>query len=314
MIPVRAELMTTTLTFVKQTLVKQILTEGEKFVMTIFNAVKFADQGVYDVVNNLSSLAARFLFAPIEETSYQMFCKLIDRRKRASDQESGCLQQAHQLLCTLVRGVTLLGAMIFVFGFNFAQLALLIYAGRDFALGSGAFVLLRWQTLYILIIAINGVTESFTLACMNQSQLDSFNKILVALSVLLTSSTLLLTPHFSSLGFTMANSLNMFCRILHSIHFISKSLQSSPASGSSVGSLFPDPVLIIFLIPVFLVLRASEEMFCCSSYAGTSFHVLIGGCLFLSFLYLVNTRERDLVQYLTGTLFPKSITKRGKRD
>lgn len=312
--PVRSELKSTTLTFVKQTIVKQVLTEGEKFVMTIFDAVRFADQGVYDVVSNLSSLAARFLFAPIEETSYQMFCKYIDRGRRASDQEAGCLNQAQQLLCTLVRGVTLLGAMIFVFGFNFAQLSLLIYAGRDFAVASGASHLLRWQCLYVLIIAINGITESFTIACMNQRQLDSFNRILVTLSVLLTGSTLLLTPHFSSMGFVMANSLNMFCRILHSIRFITQYFrQSSAGNGFSVRSLFPDPVLVPVLVVMFIMLRGSEEMLCCTSYAATSCHVLFGASLLLSLLYLFYCRERKLVQFFARTLFTHS-TQSTKRD
>ena len=33
--------------------------------MTVFNVVSFAEQGVFDVVSNLGSLVARFLFMPI---------------------------------------------------------------------------------------------------------------------------------------------------------------------------------------------------------------------------------------------------------
>lgn len=33
--------------------------------MTIFNVVTFAEQGVFDVISNLGSLVARFLFLPI---------------------------------------------------------------------------------------------------------------------------------------------------------------------------------------------------------------------------------------------------------
>lgn len=299
----------------KQTVVKQVLTEGEKFVMSIFTIVKFADQGVYDVVNNLSSLAARFLFAPIEETSYQMFCKYIDRQKEASDQEAGCLHQAQQLLCTLVRGVTLLGAMIFVFGFNFAQLSLLIYAGRGFATGTTAFILMRWQCLYILIIAVNGVTESFAMACMSQRRLDTFNWFLVLLSISLTTSSVFLIRLFSSLGFIIANCFNMLIRILHSIHFIRQYLkQSSTASGFSIKSLFPEPILIFALIPVFILLRASEERLCCQSLSDTLLHIGLGCCLFLSYLYLIYCREKQLVQYVEQTLFSKSGKILEKRD
>lgn len=57
----------------------QVLTEGERYVMTLFNILSFAEQGVFDVVNNLGSLAARFLFRPIEESAYFYFSQLIHR-------------------------------------------------------------------------------------------------------------------------------------------------------------------------------------------------------------------------------------------
>jgi len=35
--------------------------------------------GVYDIVNNLGSLAARFIFQPIEESGYLFFSQLLTR-------------------------------------------------------------------------------------------------------------------------------------------------------------------------------------------------------------------------------------------
>lgn len=65
--------------FLKQGFMKQILTDGERYVMTFFNTLKFDQQGVYDVVNNLGSLAARFLFKPVETASYFYFSQLVQR-------------------------------------------------------------------------------------------------------------------------------------------------------------------------------------------------------------------------------------------
>lgn len=48
--------------FFKHGIVKQLLTEGEKYMMTFFDALSFAQQGLYDVVNSLGSLIPRFLF------------------------------------------------------------------------------------------------------------------------------------------------------------------------------------------------------------------------------------------------------------
>ena len=302
----RSSLAATTLSFLTQTAGKQLLSEGEKFVMTLFDVVKFADQGIYDVVNNLSSLAARFLLSPIEETSYQTFCKYIDRSRCARDQEPGCLAKAGQLLASLVRGVSLVGALIFVFGFNFAHLSLLIYAGADFAAAAG--VLLRWQSLYILIIAINGVTESFVVACMHQRQLNTFNGFLALLSLILVSASVLLTPRFSTLGFVIANCIHMLFRILHSCHFISKYFQQSVEADSRfrLRSCVPDPLVLASLALAFALLRGSEEMFCCSSLTGAVTHVALGSCLLLLLTCLVHHRERALVRFFADTLSSKS--------
>lgn len=48
--------------FFLQSLLKNVLTEGERYVMTFFGVLSFEQQGVYDVVNNLGALVARFLF------------------------------------------------------------------------------------------------------------------------------------------------------------------------------------------------------------------------------------------------------------
>ncbi|NXS10196.1 RFT1 protein, partial [Neodrepanis coruscans] len=76
-----------TWSFFKQSFLKQILTEGERYVMTFLNVLNFGDQGVYDIVNNLGSLVARFVFMPIEESFYVFFAKVLERGKAVKDQK-----------------------------------------------------------------------------------------------------------------------------------------------------------------------------------------------------------------------------------
>lgn len=52
-------MMILSLSFGKQCVVKQVLTEGERYVMTVSPVLTFREQATYDVVNNLGSLAAR---------------------------------------------------------------------------------------------------------------------------------------------------------------------------------------------------------------------------------------------------------------
>ena len=56
-----------------------MLGEGEKYILKFKESL--LDQGVYSIVNNLASLIARILFAPIEEIAHTYFAKLIDSSK-----------------------------------------------------------------------------------------------------------------------------------------------------------------------------------------------------------------------------------------
>ena len=47
--------------------------------MTFFNILTFTQQGVYDVVNNLSALIPRLLYQPLEESFYTYFAGLLNR-------------------------------------------------------------------------------------------------------------------------------------------------------------------------------------------------------------------------------------------
>ena len=52
---------------------------GERYIMTFFDMLSFGDQGIYDTINNLGSLAARFIFFPIEESTYLFFSQTLER-------------------------------------------------------------------------------------------------------------------------------------------------------------------------------------------------------------------------------------------
>lgn len=76
-----------TWSFFKQSFLKQILTEGERYVMTFLNVLSFGEQGVYDIVNNLGSMVARFIFLPIEESFYVFFAKVLERGRDVRSQK-----------------------------------------------------------------------------------------------------------------------------------------------------------------------------------------------------------------------------------
>uniref|UniRef100_W5NB09 Protein RFT1 homolog n=1 Tax=Lepisosteus oculatus TaxID=7918 RepID=W5NB09_LEPOC len=162
-----------TWSFFKQSFLKQILTEGERYVMTFLNVLDFGDQGVYDIVNNLGSLVARFLFLPIEESFYIFFAKVLERGKTARQQRQEDVAVAADVLECLLKLVLLIGLIITVFGHAYSHLALDIYGGSLLSSGTAPGpTLLRCYCGYVLLLAVNGVTECFTFAAMSKEEVD----------------------------------------------------------------------------------------------------------------------------------------------
>ena len=67
--------------------------------MTITGVLSFGDQGIYDVINNIGSLAARFILQPIEESAYFLFSQLLKRGVLAKDQGKVGPGEALYLYC-----------------------------------------------------------------------------------------------------------------------------------------------------------------------------------------------------------------------
>ena len=122
--------------FYKQSLLKQFLSEGERYVMTVFNILNFGQQGVFDVVNNLGSLAARLLFMPIEESYYTFFSQILGR-ETAKNQKLESIKSSSEALSVVLKFVSLVGFIILVFGYSYSTMLLHLYGGTILSLGEG---------------------------------------------------------------------------------------------------------------------------------------------------------------------------------
>ena len=78
----------------------------------------------------------------------------------------------------ILKLVLLVAMVILTFGYAYSYLALDIYGGSVLSEGGGA-TLLRWYCVYVLLLAINGVTECFVFAAMSQGQVDRYVHVCV---------------------------------------------------------------------------------------------------------------------------------------
>ncbi|XP_037654169.1 protein RFT1 homolog [Choloepus didactylus] len=295
-----------TWSFFKQSFLKQILTEGERYVMTFLNVLNFGDQGVYDIVNNLGSLVARLIFQPIEESFYIFFAKVLEREKDASLQKQEDVAVAAVVLESLLKLALLAGLIITVFGFAYAQLALDIYGGAMLSAGSGP-VLLRSYCLYVLLLAINGVTECFTFAAMNKEEVDRYNFTMLALSSSFLVFSYLLTRWCGSVGFIFANCFNMSIRITQSLRFIHHYYRESPYR--PLAGLHLSPVVLGAFALSAGITGVSEVFLCCDQgWPARLAHIVVGAfCLGVTVGTALLT-ETKLVYFLRTQLGVSRLT------
>ena len=145
----------------------------------------------------------------------------------------------------------LIGLVIVLFGFNYSQLALLLYGGREFARRKATEVM-QCQCFYMAIIAVDGVTETFTFAIMSQTELNRFNYLLVVLSLLFLASSFLLVTIIGLPGFVLAVSIQMLARIAFSFNLIRKRLRRT----LSMNEVLPGRLVIGYLLVAFTSLYA----------------------------------------------------------
>ncbi|KAJ3602724.1 hypothetical protein NHX12_030473 [Muraenolepis orangiensis] len=292
-----------TWSFFKQSFLKQILTEGERYVMTFLNVLSFGEQGVYDIVNNLGSMVARFIFLPIEESFYVFFAKVLERGRDTKSQKQEDISIAAEVLECLLKLVVVIGLVITVFGYAYSHLALDIYGGSLLSSGAGP-VLLRCYSCYVLMLAVNGVTECFVFAVMSQEDVDQYNVVMLALSVSFLLLSYMLTWWAGAVGFIMANCLNMGLRILHSLVYIRRYFRSSP--WDPLRGLLPSPVLLLGLALSAVVTALSERVFCCDGgWLLRLVHIAVGALCLLCVLVTVLLTETRLVHFVKTQLLPQ---------
>lgn len=289
-----------TWSFFKQSFLKQILTEGERYVMTFLNVLNFGDQGVYDIVNNLGSLVARLIFQPIEESFYIFFAKVLEREKDATLQKQEDVAVAAAVLESLLKLALLAGLTITVFGFAYSQLALDIYGGAMLSSGSGP-VLLRSYCFYVLLLAINGVTECFTFAAMSKEEVDRYNFVMLALSSSFLVLSYLLTRWCGSVGFILANCFNMGIRITQSLCFIHRYYRRSPHR--PLAGLHLSPVLLGAFALGGGVTAVSEVFLCCEQgWPARLAHIAVGAFCLGATLGTAFLTETKLIHFLRTQL------------
>jgi len=291
---VKEEQWTVATSFLGQGVMKQLLTEGERYVMTVFSLLTLSEQGIFDVISNLGSLAARFIFRPVEESAYFFFSQLWKRNVPVEQQDKENSDKVQLGLFRLLRLMFLLGLIIVLWGFSYSHLLLHLYGGLTLTEGAGP-DLLRSQCLLILFLSVNGITECFARAAMSEREINSYTRAMSIISLVYLGLAYLLTKLLGPVGFVLANCCNMAIRIGFSVKVIRttfSSLASSPLSG-----LAPDNDILFLLLSGGVTCQLSEiYIYQWSALA----HLVIGVVVGLMVVVAIIVKEDFILAFIVG--------------
>ncbi|XP_048507253.1 protein RFT1 homolog isoform X2 [Athalia rosae] len=279
-----------TWSFFRQGVLKQILTEGERLIMTFMPMLTFAEQGMYEIVNNLGSLAARFIFRPIEDSGYFYFTQMVQRDKPIADQNVVTVQESVNVLMQLCSVVTSIGLVVLVFGQSYSSLLLWLYGGSKLTADLPV-LLLQSHCLAVLLLGINGVTECYTNATADSKTINRNNYIMIYESVAFLVVSYFFVSWFGPVGFIFGNCVNMALRILHSTRFIKRrhvGTKYAPLLG-----LVPKPIFVTFLIMSAIITKVSQAYFFPD---GKLIHLIIGIFMFCIVIASWLYEHQDLIQ------------------
>lgn len=82
------------------------------------------------------------------------------------------VRESATVLNQLCKVVTSIGLVVIVFGQAYSNTLLYLYGGQALVSDTLPTILLRWHCIAVLLLAINGVTECYVFATMDNKQLD----------------------------------------------------------------------------------------------------------------------------------------------
>lgn len=305
--------------------VKYLLTEGDKWVLSLF--ASFQNMGVYGIVFHLGSLVPRIVFLPIEEATKTIFSKMATDPMVTSkptttpdaSEPKTVAQDGFHLVLMLLKLMNLIGLVFVCFGVNYAYtLVLLLYGVEKARLGVAES--LAVYCVYVHFLGLNGICEAFVHAVGSPAQLMRLNKLMAGFFLLYAASAALFMSVLAlgTPGIILANCVNMGCRILYCLSFmatyfapsitISQPVREAQGTKATTPSLFtfwrqslPDRVVLVTFLASFATTAVSKHLLLAGAGHAESLvrhvaHVAIGGACFAAVGLALYVRERHLLR------------------
>ncbi|KAJ2963039.1 hypothetical protein NQZ79_g1910 [Umbelopsis isabellina] len=274
------------LTLTKQSMLKHVLTEGDKMLVSALSSDR--DQGVYALVVNYGSLFARILFGPLEETSRTLFSKLLRDvgDKELTKSQSHALETSARILNTIFKLQILLGLIFICFATNYTATLIDLLVGSAWSQQTNAPTVLAFYCVYVPVMGINGISEAFVQAVASEQQLARLSKFMLLFSLVFVCSGVLFMyfMQLGAIGLVLANIVNLTSRIVYSWVFIRQYFTSKrgPAVAKitqiiTLRNWLPSRIVLLVFASGWVITRMSEETIGWGTLKEKALHVAVGG-------------------------------------
>lgn len=160
--------------FTLMAFMKFILQELEKIVIVSFQADNPMVSGEFSLVSHLGAMVPRFIYAPLEEVSFNYFSKMSSEKEynESYNQEMSYLQKVLKFL-------NLIGIAMVCGGIPLSKSVLVSMYGSQWGVET-CVTAMQIFCVYEWIMGINGILEAFVNATLKEKQMNRYRGYLVA--------------------------------------------------------------------------------------------------------------------------------------
>jgi oligosaccharide translocation protein RFT1 len=242
-----------------QAAVKHILTQGDTFILAMFSTL--SDQGLYGLASNYGGLIARMVFQPIEESSRNVFGKLLATTHETSKPSPESVTTALNYLYDILRLYSLLSVFACSLGPTiFPQVFRLLIGSRWASTNIDG--VLSTYCYYIPVLAFNGISEAFVSSVASNSVLQSQSMMMTLFTLGFAGAAFvfLRVLEWGAEGLVWANIVNMVLRTLWSTGFI-RSYYREMGDEFAISRILPSVGTFTTAIAAAATLRALRSSF-----------------------------------------------------
>nr|CAD2195549.1 unnamed protein product [Meloidogyne enterolobii] len=271
-------------------ILKQFLTDGANFLMVFSGSVPLKIQAVYDAVDRLASLFVRLILQPFEESA-SIYFSINLKREEENEENKKLPKNVLETFLIFTKLIFIFGLIIFPFGFSYARLAAFLYGGKLF-MENNADQLLSLYSIYLPIIAVNGLFECFVFAQLNAKKVLLHAKFFSFSVFVHLFLNYFLSNYLGVKGFIIANILNYLARIWFNWRFICVAVKK----GDKWMKMLPSKNLLMTLLTAWIALFTSSYFFYWQITFSSQFTHVFVGCLMLLLIGFVYVKN-DFVEF-----------------